>query len=110
MNDEETLLRARLAELLSQQDQDHKEFTQQKMADRLNEEGVASPSGKPWTVYSIRRIMKKLELSRFSETEEPGKGVSNHPTTSRPEQAAVERSLNQNSPLISGISQLSPRD
>jgi len=51
-----------LEELLAHRDSDGKPLTQQSMADKLNADNLPSLSGKPWSKYSVRRILKNLGL------------------------------------------------
>ena len=101
MSEKEALIRARLKELVAFRDQNDKCLTQQALADRLNTEGVPSLSGKPWSAYSIRRILKKLDFH-------PSAGViaskQTVPKTTlppdEPEEGVVEHRLKQTSPLM----------
>ena len=101
MSEKEALIRLRLTGLLAYRDQNDKCLTQQALADTLNTEGVPSLSGKPWSTYSIRRILKKLDLH-------PSAGVIPSKQTvpkatlppDEPEEVVVEHRLKQTSPLM----------
>jgi len=54
-------LRAHFDRLLSVCAADGKPLTQQAMADQLNQANIPSLSGRPWSKYSVRRILRKLE-------------------------------------------------
>jgi hypothetical protein len=58
-NDE---LETYFSELVAHRDENNKPMTQQAMADQLNAKGVPSLSGKPWSKYSVRRMLNKLSL------------------------------------------------
>ena len=72
-------------------------LTQQGMADKLNADGVLSLTGQPWSKYSVRRILKKLDM----QTEASASLAKNNPVPSHPTIAAEhkERDLDENSPL-----------
>jgi len=55
-------LRAVFAKLVAYRDKEDKPLTQQAMADQLNADGVLSLSGKSWSKYSVRRILKKFDF------------------------------------------------
>ena len=58
-------LRKLFTKLVAHRNEEDKPLTQQAMADQLNADGVLSLSGKPWSKYSVRRILKKFD---FAET------------------------------------------
>ncbi|MCB1904347.1 MAG: hypothetical protein KDI18_09710, partial [Gammaproteobacteria bacterium] len=55
-------MRPQFNALLSIRDENGQGLTQQGMADKLNADGILSLTGQPWSKYSVRRILKKLEL------------------------------------------------
>ncbi|MCP4993787.1 MAG: hypothetical protein GY934_08380 [Gammaproteobacteria bacterium] len=100
MSEKETLIRARLTELVAYRDENDKGLTQQAMADTLNTEGVPSLSGKPWSTYSIRHTLKKLGLSSSTKITRPAQTVSKaSPPSTQPEKE-VEHKLKDTSPLM----------
>lgn len=62
MNQTIDTLRERFKALTAHRGKDGKPYTQQEMAEKLNKDGVLSLSGKSWSKYSVRRILRKLEL------------------------------------------------
>ncbi len=62
MSDDVESMRPHFERLLAFKDADGQGMTQQGMADQLNEQGVLSLTGQPWSKYSVRRILKKLAL------------------------------------------------
>lgn len=55
-------LRPLLEKLIALRDAEGSGLTQQAIADRLNAEGVLSLTGAAWSKYSVRRILKKMNL------------------------------------------------
>ena len=55
-------LRPLLEQLVAQRDADGNGLTQQAIADRLNAEGVLSLTDAAWSKYSVRRILKRMNL------------------------------------------------
>lgn len=100
MSEKEALIRAQLKKLAASRDENGKSLTQQAMADTLNTEGVPSLSGKPWSTYSIRHILKKLDLQSSTKTTRPKRSVSTaSPSLAQPEDV-VEHKLKKTSPLM----------
>lgn len=62
MNQTIDTLREGFKALIAHRGKDDKPYTQQEMAEKLNKEGVLSLTGKPWSKYSVRRILRKFEL------------------------------------------------
>lgn len=84
--------------LLTVRNENGQGLTQQGMANRLNADGVLSLTGQPWSKYSVRRILKKLNM----QTEISASQSKNDPTTGDATIAAGEyreRDLDENSPL-----------
>lgn len=100
MSEKEALIRARLKKLAAYRDENDKALTQQAMADTLNTEGVPSLSGKPWSTYSIRHILKKLDLHSSAKVTRPGQTVSKAPPPSDQPEKVVEHKLKHTSPLM----------
>ena len=55
-------LREKFKALTAHRGKDGKPYTQQAMAEKLNKDGVLSLSGKSWSKYSVRRILRKFEF------------------------------------------------
>ncbi len=92
--------RVRLQKLAASRDGNGKGLTQQPMADTLNTEGIPSLLGKPWSTYSIRHTLKKLDLQSSAKTTRPRRSVSTaSPSLAQPEEM-VEHKLKQTSPLM----------
>ena len=100
MSEKEALIRARLTKLAAYRDENDKGLTQQAMADTLNTEGVPSLSGKPWSTYSIRHILKKLDLHSSAKITRPGQTVSKASPPSGQLEKVVEHKLKHTSPLM----------
>jgi len=102
VSDTEALIRARLEKLVAYRDENDNGLTQQAMADALNKEGILSLSGQAWSKYSIRRILKKLDLNSPTQKKRPGQSTSNvsSPLGQPEEEPAVEHKLKQSSPLM----------
>ena len=62
MTEQSEKLKTYFAEFIAYRDKNDKPMTQQGMADKLNSKGVGSLSGKPWSKYSVRRMLNKLNL------------------------------------------------
>lgn len=101
--------------LLAYRDGEGKAHTQQSMADKLNADQVPSLSGKPWSKYSVRRVLKSLGLQSGQEEQPesapppkkaaPAKrpSVTRAPARSRPagkKQATAAPVLKESSPLM----------
>lgn len=97
MNDDVESMRPHFERLLAIKDPEGQGLTQQGMADTLNGEGVLSLTGQPWSKYSVRRILKKLEL----QTEASIIQAKNQPAPVSSNRAAPSRepTLSANSPL-----------
>ncbi len=61
VNKNEVAIRKRLKELKAYRDDNDKGLTHQAMADKLNAEAIPSLSGKPWSKYSVRHLLRKLD-------------------------------------------------
>jgi len=90
-------MRPQFDALLAVRNEKGQGLTQQGMADKLNADGVLSLTGQPWSKYSVRRILKKLEL----QTEASAGQVKSSSTFSRTVAATEqkERDLDEKSPL-----------
>lgn len=90
-------MRPQFNALLTIRDENGQGLTQQGMADKLNADGVLSLTGQPWSKYSVRRILKKLEL----QTEASASQSKTSFTASYRTVAAEpkERDLDEHSPL-----------
>jgi len=55
-------LRPLLEKLITRRDAEGNGLTQQAIADKLNADGVLSLTGAAWSKYSVRRILKKMNL------------------------------------------------
>ena len=90
-------MRPQFNALLSIRDENGQGLTQQGMADKLNADGILSLTGQPWSKYSVRRILKKLEL----QTEISANQSKSSFTPSYQSAAAEskERDLDEHSPL-----------
>ena len=63
MTEQSEKLKKYFDELIEYRDENNKPMTQQGMADKLNSKGVQSLSGKPWSKYSVRRMLTKLNTA-----------------------------------------------
>jgi len=89
-------LRPHFAALLAVRNENGQGLTQQGMADKLNADGVLSTTGQPWSKYSVRRILKKLDMQTEISASQT-RGSSPPPPVSSME--AKERDLDDKSPL-----------
>jgi len=100
VSEKEASIIARLKELVAYRGENGKCLTRQAMADLLNTEGVSSLSGKPWSTYSISRILKKFALRPSTGIIPSTQAVPKaSPPSDQPEET-VEHRLKHTSPLM----------
>ena len=83
--------------LLAVRNENGQGLTQQGMADKLNADGILSLTGQPWSKYSVRRILKKLNMQTETSASQAKSSFSPSPVISSAEQK--ERDLDEKSPL-----------
>ncbi|MCP3868377.1 MAG: hypothetical protein GY703_09835 [Gammaproteobacteria bacterium] len=86
-------LRPILQKLIAYRDAEDKGLTQLAMAEKLNTQGVESLTGATWSKYSIRRILKKLNLQTVNSANLKGTPEL------QPESSAGTGALGQEEPL-----------
>jgi len=90
-------MRPHFAALLAVRNDNGQGLTQQGMADKLNADGVLSLTGQPWSKYSVRRILKKLNMQTEASASLAKSDSAPSPITAAAEYK--ERDLDENSPL-----------
>lgn len=100
MDEEIEKLRPLFEKLLAFRDGEDQGLTQQGMADKLNSEGLLSLTGQPWSKYSIRRILKKLDLQTEASVNQAKNQPRKRPVSrSLAAAAGAEHILSDSSPL-----------
>ncbi|MCB1761845.1 MAG: hypothetical protein KDI27_01740 [Gammaproteobacteria bacterium] len=91
-------LRPQFEILLAIRDDNDQGLTQQGMAEKLNEMCILSLTGQPWSKYSVRRILKKLNMQTLTSANLARN--SSNPIPITPAAAEFkERDLDEHSPL-----------